>query len=157
MGWLSRKLMSWGAKSQKSEIADLVQRLAGLDSSEVSMMVVAAAEWRNRLAESEGLDLLQPGAVLVQHPKLTFILSRTVQKLQGSCDFAAAAGLIIWVHSLRAMTDPLLRADGRAMWRELERGFPHVLQTTAELEAITGRSMKIEGWQAVPNGLGERR
>ncbi|MGV7219588.1 hypothetical protein [Bradyrhizobium sp. UFLA05-112] len=100
--------------------------------------------------------MLQPGAVLAQHPELTFNFSRTVQKLQGSGDFAAAAGLIVWVHSLRAMTDPLLREDGRAMWRELARGFPHVMRTTAELEAATGKRVKIEGWQTFPEGLGER-
>lgn len=157
MGWLARTIASWGGAAQKREIRDFVTKLAALDSDEVAMMVVAAAEWRNRIKDTEGIDLKLPAVAIIQQPSLTYSFSRTVQNLQSTGHFAAAAGLIVWVHSLRAITDPLLRPDGRAMWRELARGFPHVLTAADHIEKTTGKVLEIDDWQAVPEGLGPKR
>jgi len=87
--------------------------------------VACATDWRHKLHD-EGCDLLDPSICLAKDPMITFRLSNAIGKLQRSGNPQLAAGLMVWVHTLRAMTRPELRTLGRAMWRELERGFPHV-------------------------------
>ena len=90
-------------------------RAAGLNS-----VVTLATDRRHKLHD-EGWDLLDPSICLARDPMITFRLSSMIKQLQQSGNPQLAAGLMVWVHSLRALTRPELRSLGRDMWRGIVR------------------------------------
>ena len=60
---------------------------------------------------------------------------------------------MVWLHTIRAANTPELRFKGRILWKELARGFPCVDDAADNLFALTGITLNVEGYAAVPDGL----
>lgn len=157
MGWLSRTVLKWGTSVQEREIKDFTTKLSYLDSTEVGFMLAVVADFRNHFLAAEGWDLHQPALVLLSTPTTTYQLSKAVKLLQRGGNPAPAAGIIVWVHTLRSMTEISLRPHGRALWAELQRGLPHVVESAQDYFAVTGKALDIAGFDVIPNGLGQQK
>jgi hypothetical protein len=156
MGWLAQKVMKWSIQKQENELKEFLQKVSAADSSELGLPVLMATVYRHIFRRQTGLDLLRPAEVLVADHLICWRLSREVERLQSKKEFISATPVIIWVHSLRAMGELQLRPLGRELWRELKRGFPYVLDASHEPAFSSLTSDDLEGYECVPDGLGER-
>jgi len=71
-----------------------------------------------------------------------------------------ALGVMILLHSVRALNVPEIRGLGREMWKELERGFPYVEDTLEEIRGLTGNPLPPnidDELKFIPHGLEPRR
>ena len=68
---------------------------------------------------------------------LQFRMSEIAQTFQRQEEYASASGAKVWLFTLRSCTIPEARLLGRNIWKELARGFPHVLTALDEFEAAT--------------------
>ena len=154
MGWISRTVLGWATSAQEREIKDFVAKLSYMDSDEIGIMVAVAADFRNHFWATERQDLAQPSVVLCADPRTTYHLSKSVNILQKGGNFMPAAAIIVWVHTLRAMTEIGLRPYGRAMWKELQRGMPHAQEAAQYYRVAFGKTLNIDGYEDIPSGMG---
>jgi hypothetical protein len=49
-----------------------------------------------------------------------------IKQLQKDGNLGAAAGAMIWLHSLRTIIYPEVRMFGKQLWRELYRGYDYI-------------------------------
>ncbi len=153
VGWLSGKIQNWSKRIIRREMDEFVGRLRALDASELGMIVACAADQRHRLERFFPINLLAPSATIVSVPEAPVELRKLIAAAQHRGDFVAAAGLMVWLHTLRAMLDIDLRQGGRDMWRELARGFPHCEDAAHGVFDLTGMIYEIAGYDLFPDGL----
>ena len=70
-----------------------------------------------------------------------------------------ALGVMILLHSVRALNVPEIRALGRDMWKQLERGFPHFQDAIFEIRKVSGNNIPQEidsELRFIPRGLEPR-
>jgi hypothetical protein len=156
VGWLANKVLKWTVQKQGAELREFVQKVSAADSSELGLPMLMATVYRHIVRRQYGFDLLRPAEVLAADHLICWRLAREVQGLQSKKDFLSATPVIIWLHSLRAMSDLQLRPLGRELWRELRRGFPHVLDASHQPAFFSVTLDDLEGYNCVPDGLGER-
>ena len=149
---LGRLFDSWAGKKQAKELKSFVENLRAADGSELGMVVACATNWRHELRQ-DGWDLLAPSLCLATDPMITFRLIKAIQKLQHDDRPELAVGLMVWVHTLRALTRLQLRSLGRDMWRELSRGFPHVDEAAVGAFAIMGTKFDTRNSDQFLSGL----
>jgi hypothetical protein len=137
---------NWAGTRQAKELNKFLGFLRAGDGSEVGMVVACATGWRNRLRDRGGWDLLEPALCLAKNPMVTFHLSGTVKKLQRDGTPELACGLMVWVHTLRAMDRPELRAVGRSAIIHTPTG--------AEFTPVLGHADSVLIWTGeIGNGL----
>lgn len=115
-------------------------------------MVVAQATHFRNILEAQGIDVLNPLEAEQKNILITMQINRIIRDAQKG-DPSGAVGWMVWLHTIRAATTPENRLKGRAMWRELARGFPHVPDTVEGLHEIAGVTFHIEGYDKIPLGL----
>jgi hypothetical protein len=156
MGWFTNKLMQWSTVGREREMTDFIRRMEAMDSDEVALPLVAATVFRNGVLPE--INLLYPAAVLLADPTICLQLNRTIQELQSQKHFPAAAGVMVWLHSMRAMEDLTLRNYGRQIWHELQRGFPFASDWAYRYVEVTGCDPDlVKGWNQIPDGLEPRK
>jgi hypothetical protein len=127
--------------------------LQGMDSETVGALVANATHMRHMILSSSGIDLLYPEVAEQQHHYIGFELTRLIKKCQAANDMQMASGLFVWLHTVRAVTALELRLNGRLIWRELKRGFPHTKEAAEVFQMITGLTLRIDGYDSIPVGL----
>ncbi|WP_395077506.1 hypothetical protein [Hyphococcus sp.] len=142
----------WASRQQEKEIKNFLTGLASADGSELGLVVASASDWRHNFL-ALGIDLRYPAICLAKDPTITFQITRTIQDLQKSGQQHKCVGLMVWVHSLRAMSRPELRKYGREIWRELSRGFPHTVESAYGAGEILGMDFQTLGHDEFPDGL----
>lgn len=135
---------------------DFVRKFEAVDSEEIGLPVAIATSLRHHFHDRAGVDFGSPTLCVLQDPYIAVKLARLIKQYQKAGDYPEALGLMVWLHSIRAMIEPDLRDQGRAIWRQLKRGFPHVPSCVVEYVAVTGRSLDIRGFDMVPDGLGDK-
>jgi hypothetical protein len=154
MGWFASKVMNWATAQQEKEILDFVQRVSAADSSELGLTVAMATTYRHIVRRGSGIDLIHPALALLADPLICTRLNREIRELQRNKQFADAAPVIIWLHSMRASQDLKLRPHGRELWHQLSRGFPYVREVAENHMIIHGSTIELEGYNQIPDGLG---
>ena len=152
MNWFARKTVDIATNRQRKEILVFLESLCAADGDELGLMIACATHVRHTL-EKNGNNLLDPIALVLEQPYFCYTLSKTVIALQKQNKFVAAAGMSVWVHTLRAAAAPELRVLGRAVWRELQRGFAHVRESTDAAGKVSGERMNISGFDIFPIGF----
>jgi len=142
-GWLRKK-----GNPGLEQLASWLKMLETADGEELALTVVFATHFRNEIAR-EGLDLRYPTQVLIQDPNVIQNLITSIHQLQASGQEPMAAGLMVWVHTLRASKDLEVRPFGRRMWAALSRSFPYVEQTAL----ACAPELDIGGYDTIPEGL----
>lgn len=152
MGWFLNKFNQWANKTQLKEMTSFVESLKAMDGTEIGFVLANATHIRHGL-EAQGHVLLDPMCYTAINPGFTLTLSRTVIDLQKDKQFSDAAAFMVWVHTLRAANTLSLRQQGRNMWAELSRGFPHVPHAASELSLLTGKQVVFKDFDSYPLGL----
>jgi hypothetical protein len=155
MGWLSNKFLIWATNSQAKDLEQFTARLSAMDSYEIGMIVAVATDRRHKLGELYGWDMLDPLSVEKLDPYAAVKLSRIIKQVQSDGHTIVAAGLMVWIHTLRAGTSLDLRILGRRLWSQLSRGFPHAIDAELSLDNTRrdGIILNMQGYDQFPIGL----
>lgn len=157
--WLKRRADLEIVQSSTRDLERFLVSLRGMDPEELGALVAAATVLRVNL---EGARLLPHAALGVgtlsvsKQSVLQFRMSEIAQKFQRQGEYASASGAKVWLFTLRACTIPEVHLLGRNIWKELSRGFPHVLTALDDFEAATHIAVpqKVrEDFRFVPPGL----
>lgn len=143
----------WATNTQAKELEKFVSNLRALDGAEVGMIVALATRQRHILAVEYGWFLLDPFVTLQRDPGAAITLNALIRAAQRRGQEPLAAGMMVWLHSLRAMQSPELRQGGRDLWRQLQRGFPYCDQAQDEFYAVSGEVMNLHDHDQIPIGL----
>lgn len=117
------------------------------------MLLAVATHIRHGLEERLGVDLLDPILTVNSSPDLIFELHRIVKHCQSANQQSDAAGVMVWLFRLPCGAAMELRQRGRNLWKELQRGYPHVAEAADSLRVLTGKTIRIKGFDRVPIGL----
>jgi len=137
----------------RKQLETFVSRLQAMDGDEVVGPVLMALDISNQYKAATGSDLFEPLLCFENDHSIIVQFSSRAEKMEREGQPMLAVGLSVWVHTLRAMTEPDLRSLGRQMWGELERGFPHLSQAQEDWLATTGANVDISNQGKFPAGL----
>ena len=152
MGWVRNKINSWSSSKQIAEMSNFVAMLRGMDGAELGYVVAIATHMRHAL-ESKGHDVMDPIVYTSKNPMFPLFLSRTIEEAQRQGRTQDAAALMVWAHTHRAGVRLELRTLAREMWRQLQRGFPYVVESAAGSKKTIGTSLNILGATSFPVGF----
>jgi hypothetical protein len=153
MGWLKNLLLRGVVATQRREMIAFTTNLSAMDAEEIGLVVACANHQRLLMLENSGWDFNYP-AVLADHPSnIPVLLGNAIIELQRQGRPQLAAGIWVWVHTLRAFRLLELRQDGRDLWRQLARGFPFVDSAADGAALLFGQRFRTEGAGVFPDGL----
>jgi hypothetical protein len=117
-------------------------------------LLVLAAVVRSGLEES---GLLEDEELLGVTPdprqaSVQLAISKLVRRYQNAGRLQEAAGAMVWLHSLRALSAPELRHLGRLMWQQLQRGQSHTIEA-AQTMGLPPLSTAIRWFMYTPDDL----
>lgn len=148
---MKRKAQLAIVKSSTEDIERFISILKGTDARQMCLVVAMATQYRNALAK-EGVDLLQPMKAEEKDMMITLKIGQFIKAAQKR-DPAHATGWMVWLHTLRAADILEIRYQGRLMWRELGRGFPHVEEVADDFASIFNRRLDVSGYDEIPQGF----
>lgn len=141
------------------EIQQFLLALGGMSNEEMGAVAAMAAVVRMTLRQDGALpdEALGIGMPLpeIQETVIRRNVVQTALAMQRQ-KHAMTTGAMVWVHTLRARHFPEVRAFGRQMWGELQRGFPHALSALTFLEEMTHQPAPLGAAlasQFIPVGL----
>lgn len=143
-------------RTRKKELQEYLDVVSKMDGAALGVTVAVAANLRNSFFKKTGIDLADPVAAMENNPKIYYELYYMVEELEREKKLLEAALLTIWVHTLRAASDPRLRKHGRKLWGELSRGFSHVAASAERISATQGQKLNIDGATEFPVGFTPR-
>ncbi|MHA6574534.1 hypothetical protein [Pseudomonas yamanorum] len=146
--WLSRRIVA----SQKKEMQAFIGGLSSMDGQELGFILAIATHQRNVLEEA-GLHLMDPLVDYPRDPTSVIRLRGIIREYQRAKQPTDAAGTMVWLHTMRVGGQHELRPLAREMWRQLERGMPHVLHATAQIYSLTKNFPNTSGYESFPAGL----
>lgn len=151
-----RSLLSLRETRRRREAKAFLARLRGMPDRDVGLLVAIAAHQRNALCrEGQALDDLSR----LQHLDRRFAdnLASAVVQLNRRGQHHDAFGLLVWLHSVRAVQAPGLADLGMAIWTELKRGMPHVAAERETFREETGFALDVSHAGEVPPRLDAER
>ncbi|MDI7774817.1 hypothetical protein [Asticcacaulis sp. EMRT-3] len=143
----------WSLSTQLKEASQFVSHLSVMDSDEIALVVAFVAHWRNVYIDEKDIDLRQCIAIQGADPLFVLSLGNVLREAQKRKSFHDAAGLMVWLHSLRAGNSFENRGKAREMWGHLSRGFSKVFDAANEQRRMFGRLLDIDGFDEFPDGL----
>jgi hypothetical protein len=130
--WLQDRMHVYGAKKAREDLERALSILRGQDDKEVSQTLFTTFFIKRIICEQE-LGWPMDELFYEKNPEPTeqrslFLLSflKLIKQLQKNGDLAAAAGAMIWLHSIRAVVYPEVRGQAKELWSELFRGYNYV-------------------------------
>lgn len=153
-GWLSSKVGQWAVAAQRRELEEFVARLKALDGHELGLILAMATHQRHVFLSAKGWQLIYPAALVDQPQNVPMQLAEIIKTLQGQGRPDIAAGVMVWLHTVRALQSPDLKQFGREMWGQLERGTPFCEEAAAIFSKMPGGSEILTvGFDPFPEGL----
>lgn len=137
----------------KKEISEYIQIIEGLSDEELGMAVLSALTLRKKILDKTELDLMDPLDVLNNSPDIIITLSKSHEEHTANNKPYLTVPITIWVHTLRSISNPMIRSLGRKMWKELSRGFKHIEEKKDSYEMIYGEEAVSDMAGAFPIGL----
>jgi hypothetical protein len=142
------KLQRWRVKQQREELVYYIDMLKGAEIEARAMVVAAATDFRNVMMESPAFLKEQAAGTEVMFLHDAF---RAAQK-SGSPQIAA--GIAVWIHTVRAEKELSNRHIAKEMWALLAASFDEVEEAAESLRLFMGgRSLDIEGYDRIPLGF----
>jgi hypothetical protein len=142
------RLQRWSAKQQREELVYFIEMLKGAETGARAMVVAAATDFRNTVmedpeflqAQAQGLDAIY--------------LVKSYQEFQKMDMHQIAAGVAVWIHTLRAEKELSNRYIAKDMWALLASSFDDV-EEAADMMALImgGRELNIDGYDRIPYGF----
>ncbi|HDU8563571.1 TPA: hypothetical protein RG686_000837 [Morganella morganii] len=154
-------MQKWiGRYFQKKEVIQFISALKQQDAADIAPLIIVATSYRNALKKNADIDLLKPALCIIKDPDILLIFRPEIELKQRNEEYEIAAGLMVWLHTLRCASDPLLRKYGRELWQELQRGFkyvePFIYNTGIEVAVNTPYTkipLDINEYDYFPEGL----
>ncbi len=160
LGWMKRRVEFAAIKAAQEDIERQINMLRGMDSYEVGT-VLASATFSRLFLEKHGA--VPQGAfdlsVERDQKKCDFFqldLNRLIKEKQKLGAYPDAAGVMILLHTVRALNMPEIRILGRVMWGELERGMDYaaeVLPSLFDVYDIPYFDADLQSVRQIPPGL----
>jgi hypothetical protein len=142
------KVQRWAAKQQREELVYYIDMLKGADVGARAMVVAAATDFRNVVMRTpEFLKAQADGTEIM-------FLHQMYKSAQQSNMQQIAAGIAVWIHTLRAEKELSNRYIAKEMWNLLASSFDEV-EDAAEMLALFmgGRDLNIDGYNCIPVGF----
>jgi hypothetical protein len=142
------KLQRWRAKQQREELVYYVDMLRGAELEARAMVVAAATDFRN--------VVMQSPAFLKEEAAGTEILflHDAYRAAQKSNMGQIAAGIAVWIHTLRAEKEISNLFIAKEMWTLLAASFDGVEDAAEDLALFMGgRRFDIRGYDRIPVGF----
>jgi hypothetical protein len=149
MNPFSNLMQGWAQKRYRKEAVQLLNHLRSLDDKSIGLVLAIAAHHRNALIK-EGVAMRDLTTLAREAPLYQHDLAKAVNVLARKKRPHDALGLQIWVHSLRAVSNPDVHDVGVDIWRELVRGQPHVASARKLVNKETGFELDIAMAGEVP-------
>jgi hypothetical protein len=126
--WFRRRDQLAPVEGAREDLERFVDSLRGMSDKEVGGVVAFAAIARVALRKSGLLpdELLQITSAKKQ-ANAQLAVAQVVSRYRAERRFAEATGVMVWLHTLRALSTPKVRHLGLEMWRQLQRGPLHAL------------------------------
>ena len=153
LDWLRRKVVVAATQTQKREMTAWIDNLSQMNSDEVAALLGMATHQRKWIEAEQGVNLLDPIVAYTAQPNLLMFLHGVIQSCQKSNRQMEAAGVMVWLFTLRAGANLELRGLGRRLWRELARGVPGAEQAATGYFVLTHVLLDIDGFEQMPIGL----
>lgn len=151
--WLKSKVQAGLVGIQEREMSDWIRKLQAQDGEEVAAIVAMAMHYRNSMLFDLKIDLMYPFVAIQNERMLGVRLNQHLQEVQREKMFSLASGIIVWLFTIRAAQEPGLRLLGRELWRQLARGFPHVVQAASSLKQVSGIALDVRDAGRFPDGF----
>jgi|APLak6261699311_1056244.scaffolds.fasta_scaffold00349_7 hypothetical protein len=149
---LSRLFMKWALRSQLKEINEFIENLKSMDSDEIGLLVAVSAHIKNSYAQ-DGHYINDPIIYTAQNPLAAVEFGKLIRFMQKQKRPEYAAGVMVWLHTMRAGINLNLRSRARVMWGELERGFKSAPLHVWTINAPDGSRLNIKNYDTFPIGF----
>lgn len=142
------KVQRWQAKQQREELVYFVDMLKGTDMLARAMVVAAATDFRNVVMQTpEFLNEQARGTEVL-------FLHDAYRAAQKSNMGQIAAGIAVWIHTLRAEKEISNLFIAKEMWGLLAASFADVEEAALDLALfIGGRRLDIKDYDRIPVGF----
>jgi hypothetical protein len=146
-------LEDWAVGSQNRKMNDWLQSRAQLSDHRMGILVVLVTHQRHVLSASFSCDFLEPAQVFVAHPMICSKLENMLAQMHRSDQQLALTGSVPWLFTLQAfLRRPPLYERGVDVWRQLQRGIPHVENAVAEMGDASAQ-LNLAGYDEFPKGF----
>lgn len=137
LGWVRRRVELAAVKAATEDICRQINMLKGMDSEEIGTLLASATFFRCLL---ERHDAVPDGAFDLRVERdqdqcdlFQLYLNRLIKEKQKLGAYADAAGVMVLLHTVRALNMLDIRHLGQAMWSELARGSDYAAEVLPEL------------------------
>jgi predicted amidophosphoribosyltransferase len=134
----------------KKEISSFIDRLKVVDDEEVGELIAIITHQRHSFLKTKGFDLCDPVATILKYPTVVINLHNVAKCLSKENYLKSKAGIMVWIHTLRAADNPEMFMKGLDMWCELERGFNHAESGKKAIESKLKVKICIDGYNFNP-------
>lgn len=157
MGWFSKKIDSAATASAARELDESLALLRSMPDEDLGLTCVIVNHCRQAL-EKAGYSVSQPKTLVAKKPGASLALVKMVKDFQRQGAAQMAAGLIIWVHTVRGAyhANENLRPRVLDLWRQLSRGFPHAAKHIDLVQSMVSVPVRLEGHDRFPEGFDPR-
>lgn len=146
-GFFKNKAHDLNISTMKSDMSRFVDILKGMDDSALGSLIVGATWVRKNLEQNgqipEGILFSGPVTDTLKCNMASLEISKAIKNHQQQGNNHLASFMMVWMHSLRALSALELVPLGKVMWQELERGFAHT-ETGFETVKFLSSSLGLE-------------
>jgi hypothetical protein len=128
--WLREATEKKIIQSHLSEMMPYLRQLSSASDEDVASIYLGALAFRN-IYKKTGIDLFNLQEAIEKHKTIALEIGAQIRDAQKSTLYVTAAGLKMWLFTIRSVMHDELRPVGVALWRQIPRGFPYV-RTLAE-------------------------
>jgi len=129
-GWIKKKILDASTDSIRNDILRFIESLKGADPDEITTMLVFATVLRLHLTEAGrippaalDLSIFRDQNIALECDMCPLTLGNFIKEFQRMNQPSDALGVMIWLHSVRALKERLINAFGCAeMAVRLRRG-----------------------------------
>ena len=152
LGWLKKKFLA----TQLQESESFLRSLRGADQGVIDMVSAAQMTWAAFYADPNRSKNLYEMESWI-NADLTFPvgLGSSIRDLQKQKATSSVPGLMVWLHSARALFEPELRLGGRQIWAELAEATDEAESLAFDMCAASGRASPRMAFDRtrIPRGL----
>jgi hypothetical protein len=145
-------LEDWAVGSQSRKMDDWLHSKGQVPAERMGIVVALVTRQRHALSASFSCDFLNPAQVLIGQPTICSNLEDMLAKMHKNGQSFALTGSLPWLFTLQAFLRPPLHDRGLQVWRQLQRGMPHVETCVAEM-GDAGTQLNLTGFTEFPMGF----
>lgn len=125
--WLQKKITNLATDAQRDDLNRFYESLRGMDDESIASLVAWATCVRINMEDNriipQGMWSHYDFPFELDTVKIAVTFDHLVQDFQKAGKLHDAAAVMVWWHSMRAITTLELRWLGKQIWKELMRGF----------------------------------